>query len=333
MIKKKSGDLAAESAVTAQELELINKYSRKTLTADDVYTFSVVLCDNEIDRDCEYFTSQSLEQLAQLFVGVTGIYDHDPTAKNQVARIYQCRVENLAPQKTRYGEDYRRLVAKAYVPICDGTTDLIAMLDAGIQKEVSVGCRIESCTCSICGEDMRSSGCCHEKGKYYGEELCCGILSQPSDAYEWSFTAVPAQKNAGVIKSFSDILLESESGGETAQRVLSKSANSGGCVTVSKAEAEKIKSYIDSLKEKSAQADKLKSMMELETVKSAVTAKSEIDSDLLEVMVKNLSFEQLMKLKSVFEKKAESIFPVHSQIAPAENSKNIRREKNSQYSI
>ena len=39
--------------VTDKELELINAYSRRKLTKDEVYVFGVVLCDNDIDRDNE----------------------------------------------------------------------------------------------------------------------------------------------------------------------------------------------------------------------------------------------------------------------------------------
>ena len=188
--------------VSKEELSLINSYTRKELTENDVYTFSVVLCDNDVDRDFEYFTGDTLETLSKMFEGVTGIYDHDPKAKNQVARIYSCKTENLSPKKTAYGEDYIRLVAKAYLPRCEGNNDFIAMLDSGIKKEVSVGCGIEECSCSICGEDMRRKSCGHIKGEYYKGKMCCGVLKNPTDAYEWSFTAVPAQRKAGVIKSF-----------------------------------------------------------------------------------------------------------------------------------
>ena len=42
-----------------QEMELVNLYSRRELRPDEVYLFSVVLCDNEIDRDCEMFPVES----------------------------------------------------------------------------------------------------------------------------------------------------------------------------------------------------------------------------------------------------------------------------------
>ena len=51
------------TAVNAQDLELIGALARKPLKAEEVYTFSVRLCDNEIDRDFERFDAQTLEQL------------------------------------------------------------------------------------------------------------------------------------------------------------------------------------------------------------------------------------------------------------------------------
>ena len=36
----------------------------------------------------------------------------------------------------------------------------------------------------------------------YGGKLCYFTLKAPTDAYEWSFVAVPAQRKAGVMKSF-----------------------------------------------------------------------------------------------------------------------------------
>ena len=39
------------TAVDAQVLSQINALSRRTLQAEEVYTFCVRLCDNEVDRD------------------------------------------------------------------------------------------------------------------------------------------------------------------------------------------------------------------------------------------------------------------------------------------
>lgn len=184
------------------ELELIGQFARKKLKADELYTFSLILCDNEIDRDSEKFTVSALHTLAKLFVGKTGIFDHNMKSKDQTARIYAAEVMTDPQRKTADGEDYTYIKAKAYMVRTEKNKDLIAEIDAGIKKETSVGCCVKNISCSICGRNIKTEGCEHQKGKVYGGKLCCYLLSEPTDAYEWSFVAVPAQKNAGVIKSF-----------------------------------------------------------------------------------------------------------------------------------
>ena len=76
------------------ELSLINNYSRSKLSADDVYVFSVVLCDNDIDRDFECFSLNSLYKLADLFIGKTGIMDHDAKSENQNSAASQIQNRN-----------------------------------------------------------------------------------------------------------------------------------------------------------------------------------------------------------------------------------------------
>lgn len=61
-----------------------------------------------------------------------------------------------------------------------------------------MGCAVERSVCSICGEEFHT--CPHEKGAEYGGRRCWAELVRATDAYEWSFVAVPAQRNAGVMK-------------------------------------------------------------------------------------------------------------------------------------
>ena len=308
------------NAVTGAELELINKYSRKQLGADDVYTFTVILCDNDIDRDNEHFSDSALDELAKMFVGVTGIYDHEPSARNQVARIYDCKTEYVEGKTTVYGAPYKRLAAKAYIPVCKSSEELIAMLDSGIKKEVSVGCGIAKCTCSICGEDMRIGACSHRKGRRYEGKLCCGILNDPTDAYEWSFTAVPAQRRAGVVKSCT---LSEEA---TFKRV---------CADLDRSGDTEIAEYIKSLRLQAEECERYKAKLRLDTVKAGVTAKIGIESSLLESMVKGLSADELFKLKSCFEEAADRRFPARMQTAADRNGADRERDSQNmkQYTI
>jgi hypothetical protein len=170
---------------TDDDLQLINTYTSIAVDENDVCLFSIVLCDNDVDRDGERFTTVSLYELAELFAGKTGIIDHNPSVKNQAARIFSCKVEKIDGQKTALGDDYYRLKARAYLPVCESNRDIILAIDSGIIKEVSVGCAVGRVVCNVCGEDI--SMCTHKKGEVYGSKLCCGELVNPYDAYEWSF--------------------------------------------------------------------------------------------------------------------------------------------------
>lgn len=185
--------------LTEQDLVQINTLARKELTAEKVYTFPVRLCDNEVDRDFERFSRKSLETLAGLFVGKSGLFDHQWTAMGQTARLYKTEVAEDGQRTTTAGEPLCYLKGWAYMLRSEQTEPLIAQIEAGIKKEVSVGCAISRSVCSICGQE--DGRCSHRKGQKYDGQLCYFTLEEPTDAYEWSFVAVPAQPAAGVIKS------------------------------------------------------------------------------------------------------------------------------------
>lgn len=202
---KKAARLSARE-VTEADLRAINKYALEPLKAEDVFTFKLALCDNEVDRDFERFSMKALDGLRKLFLGKTGIKDHRWSADNQVARIYATEVVVHDATITKAGEPYAQLVAYCYMVKTASNADLIAEIKGGIKKEVSVGCAMNRATCSICGSDIVKRPCMHRKGQSYkkdgaGEETCTNILDNPADAYEFSFVAVPAQRNAGASKN------------------------------------------------------------------------------------------------------------------------------------
>lgn len=189
------------STPEADELEAINRYAKTNLKAEDVYTFSLVLCDNDIDRDFERFDEKTLAELAELFVGKTGISDHKWESGRQVARIFRSEFLTEKDRKTSDGRVYACVKAHAYMLRNEENAGLIADIEGGIKRETSVGCAVAETRCSICGETLGSGGCSHIKGREYGGKLCHGVLCGAVDAYEWSFVAVPAQRRAGVTKA------------------------------------------------------------------------------------------------------------------------------------
>lgn len=205
--------------MTKEVLDKINGFTRREFAPEELYEFSVILCDNEIDRDFERFSDGALEKLKELFVGKTGIFDHEASTSNQNARIFATELVNDENRRTKYGEPYKYLKASAYMVRTDENKTLIAEIDGGIKKEVSISCSAAKRKCSVCGCDKTVGSCAHAKGKTYDGRLCHIVLDDITDAYEWSFVAVPAQVNAGVTKRFTDeaaekSAAESSTGGE-----------------------------------------------------------------------------------------------------------------------
>lgn len=197
---QKSGAVESQE-LTDEELAKINKFSLKDLSKEDVYTFKLRVCDNEIDRDYEVFPLSTLEKLKDLFIGKTIIKDHSSRADNQVARIYDTELVTESG-RTKTAEPYTSLIAHCYMVKTESNKDLITEIDAGIKKEVSVGCAIGEVVCSICGTDNRKRWCEHWNGKEYEGRTCYFELKSPIDAYEVSFVAVPAQPKAGTTKNY-----------------------------------------------------------------------------------------------------------------------------------
>ncbi len=188
------------AAVTAEDLALINKLAKAELTAEQVYVFSLRLCDNEVDRDFERFDQEALERLGDLLVGKSGIFDHQWSAKEQTARIFRTEVVRENAVQTEAGDGYCWLKGWAYLLRSEKNAELMAEIEGGIKKEVSVGCSAGRSVCSICGGE--NGTCAHVPGQTYDGALCFRELKDIADAYEWSFVAVPAQRRAGVLKRF-----------------------------------------------------------------------------------------------------------------------------------
>ena len=292
---------------TEKELELINNYTRSPLTADDVYIFSVTLCDNEIDRDFECFSKESLAKLKELFIGKTGISDHSMRSKDQAARIFYCYAETDETKKTSTGESYTALKARAYALKNESSKSLIDEIDGGIKKEVSIGCAVNEIVCSICGKDMKTHSCQHIKGRKYKGKLCYGILENPTDAYEWSFVAVPAQRNAGVTKAFG--LMESEN--MSTQEII-KSMSQGSAL--SQTEAQALSKYISELEETASEIKSYKNHLTSDIARFAGIIMPSVNTKQFIESCKSMNLDSLKKLRDDMLKQAGEIFPVTSQL-------------------
>ena len=279
---KKATEVVLGGVPTAVQLEAINAQARAKLTQEQVYVFSLRLCDDQVDRDYERFDTAALPSLAKLFIGKTGILDHRWSSENQVARIFQTQVVS------EEGVSY--IKAWAYIRRSEANEEIIADIEAGIKKEVSVGCAMGRSVCSVCGSEYGSCG--HQKGEAYDGQLCCAVLKEPMDAYEFSFVAVPAQPNAGVLKGL---------GGH--KRCLKELAEEFG------AQAE-----YRALYQEAQLGRKYRKELEDGVVRLCLTLELGAEEPVLRGIVKTAKAEDLLQLREALEVRAAEMLPVQSQL-------------------
>lgn len=323
----KQGQIIKSLAPGEDELALINRYTRRELLREEVYTFSAVLCDNDVDRDFERFDEEALYTLRDLFIGKTGVFDHNPKAENQTARIYACAVEQVPGKQTAAGDGYMRLVAKAYLPRSKKNEDLILALDSGIQKEVSVGCAVSKSICSVCGADMKSGRCSHQKGKEYKGKLCYAVLSGVTDAYEWSFVAVPAQRGAGVIKAWNK---QPEEGKQLQD--ITKALCTGEEVTLSAQEAKKLYEHIGALEEDAQYGKAYREDLKNDVVRLSALVQPEVKKSVMEGLAEKMDLDELKAFCSAYEKKSAMLFPAMPQLCAVDEHREQTVE-NTDYNI
>jgi hypothetical protein len=137
--------------------------------------------------------------------------------------------------------------------------------------------------CSVCGAE--EGGCQHVKGQTYGGKLCFFQLEEPKDAYEWSFVAVPAQREAGVVKRFGreeDVLAGLRKEAELGRRYLRE--------------------------------------LRREVVRLAMLADDCLDGQIFSKAADRLEEKELLELKKAYEARAAKRFPLQPQLRRAEKA-------------
>ena len=286
------------------DMEKINRYTRRPYSPEEVYTFSLVLCDNQVDRDYERFSLEALEGLRDLFPGKTCLFDHQRSSANQTARIYDTGLESEPGNITQAGEVYTKLTAKAYLPRTEKNREVIELIESGILKEVSVGCSMGRSVCSICGKET----CQHVKGRTYGGQLCHRVLSDPKDAYECSFVAVPAQRAAGVVKQF-------EGGLPVDYEKQLESAGKEG-LHLTGPQARELLGLVKEWKEQASWGRSYRERLQGEVLKYSAILQPDLPRAVMESAIKGLSVGELAQMAQTYEKMAGERLPLKPQLAP-----------------
>ena len=176
-----------------------------------------------------------------------------------------------------------------------GNRDLIAEIEGGIKKEVSVGCAVERAVCSVCGQPWGEGSCDHRKGERYDGRLCYATLEGAKDAYEFSFVAVPAQPLAGVVKSAGGWreLAAQVPGGARELEELEKEAQLG-------------RQYLERLRG--------------ELVRQAVLADGQLEEAVIRSAADKLTHRELEALAASFARRAGERYPLKTQLRYGEQA-------------
>jgi len=183
----------------AKEFEYIKPLVSDDTTPEQLYIFSLRMCNNEIDADNDKLSDDFLRQFAEHITNnpIPLIKDHTWTADGQIGRVY--RAEVLSDGENSLGEPYTYVLGYAYVA---ADSDIVPRIKLGLLSEVSVGFDGSGYTCSVCGASVKSydSQCPngHIFGSIHEDAPVYRNVNQCLSALECSFVPVPAQDGAEI---------------------------------------------------------------------------------------------------------------------------------------
>lgn len=231
-------DLGGTMRPTDEQLAVINGFTRKKVTADEVVAFTTLSCNDIVDRDDDQFTTECVRDFAALEqpyspVGKSFMLDHTYKTENAVGRIFGVDTKKVS------GSTF--LTNDVYMPKTEQFAPLIEKIDFGINWAVSVGVMLgkDECSLSWCKAPFSSWGwwCSngHDKGLHYtedaeedswgypapcdpktnGAEKCVRMFSEPRDMYELSQVFLGAQYFAALEKEpdFAAVMKSAAGGG------------------------------------------------------------------------------------------------------------------------
>lgn len=156
---------AEDSAPTADELEVINGYALKPLTAEEVYVREMRLTNDQWSRD----------HMKRLSRGFQRSILNDMPGKSLLLGHPEVRGLPAIPEGVFFEgwEDFdqTRQIAwgkvKFYVVKTAQNEHLRAQIDGGVYKHASLGMKLDEQQCSICGNAIFSAECPHIPGQTY----------------------------------------------------------------------------------------------------------------------------------------------------------------------
>ncbi len=149
--------------------------------------------------------------------------------------------------------------------------------------------------CAPSAARTRGAGCGHKPGEVYDGKLCYLSLEEASDAYEFSFVAVPAQPQAGVVKGCS--------GRREAACLKELVQGNAGCAR-----------ELETLEHEAALGRKWISSLRADVVRLGGLADPKLDLVVLKAIAEKLEEGELQELKRAYEARAQERYPLTVQL-------------------
>lgn len=182
--------------ISEDQLGKIRKYTLNEIPADQLYARKMLLAHNAIDRDNERFSEKLLEDFVRTLPGKSLLIGHQwgPPGKGLFFDAYLEEMD-LQAARSMTGEDlklpdgvtqFKALMGWFYTTKSPGKEDLLADIDAGIVRHVSIG--------------FNAANCLKVSNEANGETLYWEYKG-PGEAREGSLVWLGAQPGATITKA------------------------------------------------------------------------------------------------------------------------------------
>lgn len=195
-----------------EQLKKINKFARRPLSAEQVFTFDAKFVgDGIIPTRFMRLTKPLLEDFNRdANAGIAFMLDHSwsgffarPKAAFTYGRSYSSELKPSTDgpegeKLAQFGEIY---IVRDREKDGIATNQLIADIEDGVLFDLSIGFQFSVALCSICEENIWSMKCEHWPGKTYDGKLCVAEAQAPGTQMEISGVFDGAYPSAGILSS------------------------------------------------------------------------------------------------------------------------------------
>jgi hypothetical protein len=192
MLIRKSFEDVQQTAIKAEEPDLaaIRKYALREVTAEEIWTGSMKLCHDRVDRTFERFPKAYLERFAATLPGKSVLPGHDYSAL-PLGRFYAA---DVVPDT-----EGNHLRVRYYLP---KESPLVSQIELGVLKDVSIGFNAGKRLCDLCAKEWDFQHD-HFPGQEYDGKQCtltyCESEAHKAEAMEGSFVWCGAQPGAEAV--------------------------------------------------------------------------------------------------------------------------------------